>query len=331
MPGATASHLHIGSRSEMLADYFFGTFGPVTPVRGHDDYGLDLYCALAERIGQRSIAREYFSVQVKSTAEGWTFKTPDEIHWLLDQTNPILLCVVDKRAGRLEVFHTFGRFALQRFHMPSRLVLRPGTGTEGTSCAWDGSEVIDLSAPIIRASITEFYDDANHEQFRRVLENWLAHERQNLDYRRMGVMRFRMPAIYTTNEPATPSVVETGKYPPDPALLHEAIRRLAEAAECVGDQLRYLRDMKTAVRAALLVDRLRLAYPDAGDVFWRARAQGHLVTDVSGRLAKAAGTFTTEAMDAAHQYLDEHPGVAAAIRNAELDNDPFAFIPVQES
>jgi hypothetical protein len=27
-------------------------YWPCTPVRGHDDYGLDLYCALSERVGQ---------------------------------------------------------------------------------------------------------------------------------------------------------------------------------------------------------------------------------------------------------------------------------------
>jgi len=43
MPGAIAPNLHLGSRSEILADYFFAIFGPVTPVRRADDYGLDLY------------------------------------------------------------------------------------------------------------------------------------------------------------------------------------------------------------------------------------------------------------------------------------------------
>ena len=33
MPGAIAPNLHEGSRSEILADYLFSTWGTVTPVR----------------------------------------------------------------------------------------------------------------------------------------------------------------------------------------------------------------------------------------------------------------------------------------------------------
>jgi hypothetical protein len=35
----------------------------VTPVRRQDDYGVDLYCTLTERVGQRERVWEYFAVQ----------------------------------------------------------------------------------------------------------------------------------------------------------------------------------------------------------------------------------------------------------------------------
>ena len=62
-----APNLKEGSRSEILADYLFSQWGAVTPVRRQDDFGIDLYCSLFDRIGQRAIVRDYFSVQVKST------------------------------------------------------------------------------------------------------------------------------------------------------------------------------------------------------------------------------------------------------------------------
>lgn len=42
MTGAIAANPHEGSRSEILADYLFASWGTVTPVRRQDD--VDLYC-----------------------------------------------------------------------------------------------------------------------------------------------------------------------------------------------------------------------------------------------------------------------------------------------
>lgn len=46
MVGAISPNLHEGSRSEILADYLFSTWGTVTPVRRQDDFGIDLFARL---------------------------------------------------------------------------------------------------------------------------------------------------------------------------------------------------------------------------------------------------------------------------------------------
>ncbi len=71
--GCVPANFHEGSRSEVLADYLFSGWGTVTPVRRQDDFGIDLYCTLTERTGQRAVVRDYFVVQVKSTDEPWQF------------------------------------------------------------------------------------------------------------------------------------------------------------------------------------------------------------------------------------------------------------------
>src|ERR1700757_1666050 len=71
--GSIAANFHEGSRSEILADYLFSSWGTVSPVRRQDDYGIDLYCTLSDRVGQRAVVRDYFVVQVKSGAEPWIF------------------------------------------------------------------------------------------------------------------------------------------------------------------------------------------------------------------------------------------------------------------
>lgn len=65
--GVVAANPHEGSRSEILADYLFSGWGTVTPVRRQDDFGVDLYCTLTDRIGKRAVVTDYFTVQVKST------------------------------------------------------------------------------------------------------------------------------------------------------------------------------------------------------------------------------------------------------------------------
>src|SRR5438445_9082078 len=96
MVGSTSANFHEANRSEYLAHYVFSSFGTSVPVPRVEDTGIDLYCTLTERVGQRIWPRDYFTVQVKSTPEPWEFKSPDSVQWLIEHPLPILLCVVTK-------------------------------------------------------------------------------------------------------------------------------------------------------------------------------------------------------------------------------------------
>ena len=110
MTGATAASFHEGSRSEILADYLFSAWGTVTPARRQSDYGLDLYCTLTERVGQRARVREYFSVQVKSGNRAlWTFNDTASVRWLVEHPLPLFLSTVNKKEGIVRVYHTIPR------------------------------------------------------------------------------------------------------------------------------------------------------------------------------------------------------------------------------
>jgi hypothetical protein len=65
MAGSIAANLHEGSRSEYLAQFVFSSFGDAIPVPHQENSGLDIYCTLFERVGQRAWPRAYYSVQVK--------------------------------------------------------------------------------------------------------------------------------------------------------------------------------------------------------------------------------------------------------------------------
>jgi hypothetical protein len=130
MVGNVARNLHTGSRSEILADYLFSSWGTVTPVRRSDDHGVDLYCTLTEDVGNLSIVTDYYSVQVKSDSKPWQFEGPHEIKWLFNYSTPLFLACVDKKLGRLSVYQTIPRFLASFYDPPSRLELIPLTEVE---------------------------------------------------------------------------------------------------------------------------------------------------------------------------------------------------------
>jgi hypothetical protein len=100
MTGSIAANLHEGSRSEYLAQFVFSSFGTAVPVPHQEDSGLDIYCTLLERIGQRAWPRAYYSVQVKSTMEPWVFGSPESVRWIIEHPLPIFLCIVQKQEAR---------------------------------------------------------------------------------------------------------------------------------------------------------------------------------------------------------------------------------------
>jgi hypothetical protein len=97
MIGSTSANFHEGSRSEYLAQYVFASLGTSISIPHAEDTGLDLYCTLTERIGQRLWPKAYFSVQVKSTPDLWKFDSAESVRWLIEHPLPIFLCVVNKK------------------------------------------------------------------------------------------------------------------------------------------------------------------------------------------------------------------------------------------
>lgn len=67
--GSIAANFREGSRSEYLAQYVFASFGTAVAVPHQEDFGVDLFCSLTERIGPLSWPVEHFTVQVKSNFE----------------------------------------------------------------------------------------------------------------------------------------------------------------------------------------------------------------------------------------------------------------------
>lgn len=293
MPGSFAVNAKEGSRSEILADYLFSRWGPVTPVRRTDDFGIDLYCTLFDRIGQGAAVRDYFSVQVKSGLIPWEFTTQEQVQWLTEYPTPLFLACVDKKKLSVSIYHVMVRFLLRATGAAGGIVLVPEDGDTADSLGGIGGQIgrYSLPAPIVKATVEDIMDDAKTEQLRRVFETWVGFERENCDLARRGLLRFRIPLPYRVNEIPASSVYEMGNAAPPDDFLQRGILTLAEDAECLGGQFYQRGDRAGSLCALMLVYHLRERYSSLfkEDPRWRAGLPADLGRVVNRALNDAAG------------------------------------------
>jgi hypothetical protein len=291
MPGSYAANLKEGSRSEILADYLFSQWGAVTPVRRQDDTGIDLFCTLADRVGQRAIVREYFVVQVKSETAPWIFDDQESVDWLIRYPTPLFLACVDKKQGSVSVYHVTPRFYLWALgNSPDRLVLTPEEREDGEFVQWQNGQTFSLSAPIIRVNLSDLISDDTMSRLRVVFRRWVEFDRENCELVSQGLLRFRMPHSYRVNEIPHTGIGEVGNAVPEPQFLRRGILKLAEGGECIGGQLFRQGDRVGALRATLLVYHLWKTYPEVfeGSGRWTGILPGDMGMLICKELNEAA-------------------------------------------
>jgi hypothetical protein len=320
--GCVAANLHEGSRSEQLADFVFSQWGTVTPVRGKDDHGTDLYCTLTERLGQRMRVRDYFVVQVKSEGETWKFNDRESVKWLIEHPVPIFLCVVNKKRGQVRVYHVMQRFYYWAMgNLPDSLELRPGEAEQG---GFDGS-IENVSAPILNLQWSDLIDEEKMLALRDLFAYWVRMDRENCDLVRQGLLRFRMPHSYRANNLSIDGISEAGLAYPEPELLKRGIRCLAEGIECIGGQLGFRGDRLIALEAALLLDRLQRTHPEAfeNDLRFPHRVPGMLGTIVNHGLNRALNStgYLYAGLEAAEKVLAEDPIIQKYLNEQRIDPD----------
>jgi hypothetical protein len=201
--GSLAANLHEGSRSELLAQYVFASFGTAIAVPPSQDTGVDLYCTITERSEQRAWTRHYYTVQVKSGMDPWEFRSRESVGWLVKHPLPLFLCVIDKSKLRLRLYQTFPRFLVWiGGELPTSLELVPAEGYEGTEpLLWSNGESFSLQAPVLDVLVGDLCDDQVQNNTRAVIEFWLKHETYNLTMAMAGIPHLARPHPYETNSP----------------------------------------------------------------------------------------------------------------------------------
>jgi hypothetical protein len=102
-------------------------------------------CTLLERDRR---PRAYYSVQVKSTMEPWTFASPESVRWIIEHPLPIFLGIVLKAEARILIYPTTPRFAAWILPLhKDHLELIPGTQKRAQSIetSWEEGSSFELN------------------------------------------------------------------------------------------------------------------------------------------------------------------------------------------
>jgi hypothetical protein len=298
--GSIAANLHEGSRSEYLAQYVFSSFGTAVPVPHQEDTGLDVYCTLLERDGQRAWPRAYYAVQVKSNMDPWIFDGEKSVRWIIEHPLPIFLCVVRKAEARILVYQTTPRFAAWILPLhKNRLELVPGIETRAQSImtSWEEGGSFELKAPILNFTIEDALDDSFRARIATVLKFWIDNDQENIFRVKCGNPHFQAPYEYETNTAG--GIGGTGDFG-GPFSDQSAQRAEAVLKELLSHLTTHHYKNKELVSAAIYATALRRLSPvyKQGDV---TRHDTALHSELNNRFGSTA--YVYQAVDTLLQML----------------------------
>lgn len=226
MPGTLWFTFRQGARSEYLAHYILSALGISVYVPRTEDIGVDFYCSLAKRNGNRMTFYAPFIVQVKSSSEKEIFYggpdskqqwKKDEIDWLFSQELPLLIGIVDKKGLILKLYSTSNMWAARYTGGDiGQVILEPDKIDNKdkdvkASCpipekGWpqgigDGNKwFVQLGHPIVSISIDDVENEDKIEEYRKILSFSISMEQENITYRRLQVHYSRWPHRFATNK-----------------------------------------------------------------------------------------------------------------------------------
>ena len=191
---------HEGARSEILAQYLFSAFGAVSRVLQHEDYGIDLYCSLAEKVSSAWLVRDVYFVQVKSESVPSWLLSGDSVLWISRHPVPVFLASVDKDQQTIEVYHTLPRFVGAISKLQTLELIPEPQLTKGGPTDWNAGGRQSLSAPILKVKLEDLKDRALRAKLGHVLKRWIEEDSFNCLMQRTGINRVRKVHDYTPNE-----------------------------------------------------------------------------------------------------------------------------------
>lgn len=205
--GSLAANFHEGARSEYLALYALSALGMAATIPRQEDVGIDLQCALGERIGQRLAIDQYYLVQVKSGPDFGVYDSKESVRWLCAHRHPLFFVQVNKKGNKLEVFQTTQLVFLFSHNKVEKVTLIPSAKLPAFEYIPDVEKVqIDLGLPILSFDVAMIAKENWRRRARAVLRSWIELDQSNIDQKGLALGMFAFPASYKTNE-----IVKAGK------------------------------------------------------------------------------------------------------------------------
>jgi hypothetical protein len=198
-----------------LARFALSAFGPATSVEIGDDYGIDLVCATARRVGKRLHVGPSYLVQVKSDDATEVIYKGDHVGERLNELgSPLLLCKVDKVATRIRLYSTWSlaRVLLQLKYHPEPADTFRLEFENDVSKDQPKADAIPVGRPIVGFCVTQLHDPTLVKNLSQCIEEWVVEDTQNIVRRSLGLAIAKGYLRWETNIP--PSSVSGKWYRP---------------------------------------------------------------------------------------------------------------------
>ncbi len=237
MPGAQWRTFRLGNRAELLVEQLLAAFAFTTRVPRQEDVGIDFFCGLISRDGDLLKSGPLFTVQAKSSAEPLVCDRPHEIEWITNRDNPHLICVADRNALAMDVYSTWNVMCGPLAAGQQRITLLPGVAASawpGVVHSADGSQQIQLGAPIVRITDRDIFDEARVDQIATVIREWVTLDRNNIANRLAAIYWVIGPLQYETGTPLSASGQAATAVYWHPDNLARCARNLARTAGAIA-------------------------------------------------------------------------------------------------
>jgi hypothetical protein len=250
-------------------------------VPRQEDVGIDFYCTLGHEAGNVTRFFEPYNVQVKASSVRtfiyggandrgeWKMH---EIAWLVSQRTPLFFALVDRTAGRLDLFCTITRwFAYHNAQVPYELIFRPytpasdvdmhnGTKTPVAVAVPAGVDAVSWELPLGQPILSITGDQAEDRTFvasaREILTQYMYMEVQNGVAAANRLHYFHWPLRISTNAQLTHAGEWVQWYLQPTIFTHLQLRTLAPLVATLLRTYEGMNDGEKVARLGGLLDLL---------------------------------------------------------------------------
>ncbi len=209
MTGARSRSWRFGDTDEKMAEAMLSLIAFTTNVAREDDIGHDFICVLAHRDQNLLRAGQSFAVQVKASSQRdeITFTKPHEVEWLEKQEVPFFICLANRERLRLDLYSTWNIHNSYLWRRANSYHLVPGGPDDNCELPFPRDEpecrvrqTIPLGRPALSFTMQDLLDEEKLENYRSILGEWIAFERQNIVRRDIKLHWIYGPVEYETNK-----------------------------------------------------------------------------------------------------------------------------------